>query len=107
MKHLSASLRLLLVVGLLLLVVVCLGAGRPSQAAPGVLVNVKLSGPMAAGGQVAGQPFAISADNQYAVYVADPAIERHRAERRLAVLSPYARRPARHLRHVGGRRRAA
>ena len=62
MKHLSASLRLLLVVGLLLLVVVCLGAGRPSQAAPGVLVNVKLSGPMAAGGQVAGQPFAISAE---------------------------------------------
>ena len=39
-----------------------------------MLVNVKLSGPMAAGGQVAGQPFAISADNQYAVYVADPAV---------------------------------
>ena len=47
--------------GLLFLIVAGLSAGRPSQAAPQALVNVKLSGPLSPGGQVHDRMFAVSA----------------------------------------------
>lgn len=56
----------------LIAITAALSAGRPSQAAPQAMINVKLSGPMLAGGKVYNQMFAISADSRYAVYLADP-----------------------------------
>lgn len=71
MKPSPAYPRLLLAVVMLFLVVACLSAGLPSQAAPQALVNVKLSGPMPSGGEVTEQWFYVSDDGQYAVYNAD------------------------------------
>lgn len=74
MKLSPAWSRLLFVVFLPALVVAGLSAGRPSQAAPQLLVNVKLSGPMPSGGAVTEQWFYVSDDGQYAVYNADATV---------------------------------